>query len=113
MPTSMSGIPTSAFQDINLITGPAVLNTRDDFPNEAQERAYLTGFFLRNSLDLQGGKRPEAYSMIDDGSTASNNLPSAMRSASSPDVMAQFTTEWRLTEDVMAPNLIMRALNEG
>lgn len=108
-----SGIPTSAFNDINLITGPAVLNSRDDFPNEAQERSYLTGFFLTNALDLQGGKRPEMFVMKDDGSTATNNLPSAMRSVSDPQVMAQLVTEWRLTEDVMAPNVIMRALNEG
>lgn len=113
MPTSFNGIPTGSFQDINLITGPAVLHKPDDFANEAQERAYLTGFFLRNSMELQGGKRPEDYAMIDDGSTASNNLPSAMRSVSNPDVMAQFNCEWRLTEDVMAPNVIMRALNEG
>lgn len=113
---SFSGTPVSGFADIYKITGPSVLLQPTDFPNEAQERVYLTGHWMAgmNGTDhLQGGKRVEEYVMTDDGSTAQNTLPGAVRTVDDPQVMQQLTAEWKLTEDHMSWNMIMRALNEG
>lgn len=108
-----SGIPISGYSDMWAITGPAVLSGPSSFPNEAQERRYLTQFWLNSPQILDGGKRAEDYIMKDDGSTAQNSLPGSSRSTEDPQVMAQVSADWRLTEDYIQVNHIIRALNEG
>jgi hypothetical protein len=108
-----SGVPLSGYSDMWALTGPAVLHGPGDFPNEASERRYITEFFLKGTMNLDGGKRAEDYIMKDDGSTAANALPGAVRSTEMPQVMAQVSADWRLTEDYIQVNHIIRAINEG
>jgi hypothetical protein len=113
---AFNGSTIPSWSDIQQLTSPGILSGPQDFPNEAQEPTYITGHWLGNmtGMDhLQGGTRIQDHVMKDDGSTASNNLPGAERSTNDPQVMAQLNEEWRLSEDSMAPNMIVRALNEG
>jgi hypothetical protein len=113
---AFNGSTIPSWSDIQQLTGPGILRGPQDFPNEAQERTFLSGHWLSSmtGMDhLQGGTRIQEHVMKDDGATASNNLPGAERSTNDPQVMAQLNAEWRLTEDSMAPNLIVRSLNEG
>lgn len=104
---------TGVYQDFNTITGPIVLHKPSDFANEAQERTYLTEFWMNGKITLDAGKQIDAYAMKDDGSTASNNALGSVRTTFDPTVMAQFTDYWKLTEDAIQHNVIIQDLNEG
>lgn len=107
----MAGL--GVYQDFNTITGPIVLHGPTDFPNEAQEKTYLTEFWMNGKITLDGGKQIDAYVMKDDGSTASNNALGSVRTTFDPTVMAQLSDYWKLTEDAIQHNVIVQSLNEG
>lgn len=109
----MAGTPIPSWSDFYRITGPAVVESPEDFLNEAAERSYLMTWLVGGKMTLQGGSEIVEYPMVDDGSTAANNLPGGERTHNQPQVLRTITAQWRLTEDFMVFNHILRDLNEG
>lgn len=95
-------------------TGPFTLDGPESIPNEAEQRSYLTQFWLDGDTDsLQGGNQIQDFVITGAGSTAQNTQPGAERTISQPQVLAKITGEWRLTEDHMAFNHLILGLNSG
>lgn len=109
-----AGMPLPSWADTYADTGPFTLTGPESIPNEAEQRSYLTQFWLDGDTDaLQGGNQIQDFVITGTGSTAQNTLPGAERSISQPQVLAKITGEWRLTEDYMAFNALLLGINSG
>lgn len=109
----MAGTPIPSWSDFYRITGPAVLEGPEDFLNEAAERSYLMTWLVGGKMNVQGGSEIVEYPMVEDGSSAANTHPGSERTHLQPQVLRTLTAQWRLTEDFMVFNHIIRDLNEG
>jgi len=109
----VQGSAITSWSDMYKITGPITLTGPESIPNEAQNRSFMTSWWLNGDTDnLQGGTQIQDFIMSDTGSTASNNLPGADRTVSDPQVLEKVTAEWRLTEDYYVLNQIILSLNK-
>lgn len=109
-----AGTPLPNWADFYRLTGPLTLTGPESIPNEAQNRSFLTSWYLNgNDLDnLQGGIQIQDFIMTETGSTAQNTLPGAERSVQEPNVTEKVADEWRITEDAMVFNQIILSLNK-
>lgn len=109
------GITLPNWGDFYRITGPVVLSGPASIPNEAQNRSYLTSWWLNYTSEidqLKGGNQIREFPMIDTSSNAQNTLPGAVRTVNYGQTMATLAQEWRMTEDVMGINQIIIDLNK-
>lgn len=106
----------SSIVDAYRILGPARILGPRDFINEAQDRSQILSFHIDGLSDadmIRGGKSLSEWPITSTGNTAVNLLPGATRSHSMPNVLEELTDNFRLTEDFMTWNQIVRDLNEG
>lgn len=108
----MPALPS--FTDFMKITPAVYLSGPQHVINEAQERTYLLGRFLKGrGLEevLQGGSKIKETLMFDDASTAVDYHPNDQFSWSNPQVLTNIEMPWRFTADHMAWNEETQELN--
>lgn len=113
----MSGVPFgTAVIDSYKITGPARISKPTDFINEAQDPSQVLGFHIAGMSDqdmLRGGKSLSEWPMTSTGDTTQETLPGTDRSWNMPNVLEELTENFRMVEDALVWNQIIRDLNMG
>lgn len=100
----MAGVPISAsgLADFFNSTGSAVIDDPNTFVNDAQKNSpTLAVWMAGKSQDdmFGGGKNFTGAIMLDESSTAINQLPGASLTYSNPQVLDYFTYKWTITTD--------------
>ena len=97
----MTGAPISAFPDVGLTTGPAILTSDVAFVNEVQRNTYTIPRFMtgKQASDmLQGGETIRDDIYFDLKSSYTHYLPNQSFSYNNPQVLTQWSVAWRFTK---------------
>lgn len=102
--------------DAYKVTGPARILKPTDFINEAQDPSQILGFHMAGMSEedmIRGGRSFSEFPITSTGDTAQETIPGQDRSWSTPNVLEELTENFRMVEDAMVWNRIIRDLNEG
>lgn len=113
----MSGITFgSQVIDAYRITGPARVKGPTDFINVARDPAPIIQIHFNGmSADemIRGGRSLSEFPITSTGDTTQETIPGQDRSWSRPNVLEELTENFRMVEDALVWNQIVRDLNSG